>query len=108
MLGLQYAGSTWLHETNEYGICKHCGRFREEIKAGNYFCFRKKGLKFEGPEYIKAPRHPLFQDCIKEIRSCGYCQNTRSGFCKRHKALKMFLETSSKTVKERGSGGKLQ
>lgn len=99
MLGLQYAGSTWLHETNENGVCKHCGRLKEEIKAGYYFCIRKKGLKFENTQYVKAPRHPLFLDCIREIRSCGYCQNTRSGFCKRHDALRQFLESDSRYQK---------
>ena len=99
MLELQLAGESWLHVTNENGICQHCGRLREEIKAGYYECFREKGVKFEGTQYIKAPRHPLFLDCIDEIRSCGYCQNTRSGFCKKHNDLRQFLESDSRYKK---------
>lgn len=111
MLGLQYAGSTWLHETNENGVCKHCGRLREELKAGYYFCHRDDS--FKPNEYVKAPRHPLFWDCINEIRNCGYCQNTRSGFCKRHNDLRQFLESDSRyekriesqsQIKSNGSG----
>ena len=100
MLGLQYAGSTWLHVTNEEGICQHCGRLSEEIKAGVFGCHRTKGMSFKNSQYLKAPRHPLFLDCVMEIRNCGYCQNTRSGLCKRHIALKMFLMNDQDTKED--------
>ncbi len=93
MIGLRCAGESPLHATNEYGICKYCGRLSEEISAGNFKCFRKKGLNFKGTQYIKAPRHPLFLDSVKVIRNCGYCQRKNQGFCKRHNDLKQFLES---------------
>ncbi len=102
MLGLQYAGSTWLHVTNEHGICQHCGRLREEIKAGGFVCHRTKRMSFKHGEYLKAKRHSSFLECVAKIRSCGYCQNTRSGFCKRHKDLIKFLENPHKTNQTEG------
>ena len=105
MLGLQYAGSSWLHVTNEYLVCKHCGRTREEIRSGNYKCFRKK-IKFNDGDIIKSPRHPLWIDAVKEIRNCGYCQRTKWGFCKRHDDLKQFLESGDKHKNTLGVKGK--
>lgn len=91
-LELVYAGEMALHCTNEHGICQYCGRLREELLTGKFKCHRNFKQGFKGTEYVKAPRHPLFLDAVTVIRNCGYCQNTRQNLCKRHQALKEFLE----------------
>ncbi|KKQ99338.1 MAG: hypothetical protein UT24_C0024G0013 [Candidatus Woesebacteria bacterium GW2011_GWB1_39_12] len=93
-IGLVFAGEQALHSSNEDGVCKYCGRLVEEIRAGYYQCTGYQGSYFKDGQYLNAPRHPLYLDCIKEIRNCGYCQNKSFGFCKRHIALKQFLESN--------------
>ena len=108
LLDLQPAGSTWIHSINNNGVCVHCGRTREEIKAGYYQCHRKHGMKpfFTGTAFLKAPRHPLFLDSVREIRDCGYCERSNSGFCKRHNDLRQFLETHDRYLQRTGQKGK--